>query len=254
MCRAFSCLVLPDTSVVWRFGMDSHEDLIKLADLKDDTINPKKMKFCRAEIAPKNDNYLAPDEWQLRIDQKLPTWWTSSHAEAAEKAHGEWMKELNKILIKKPIVHPFRDIQPPKKITKKHLDLLMAWVSMKDSMWDSVRASVWDSVKASVRDSVGKSVWNSVEDSMGASVGASVRASMWDSVWAYIGSFFNLPRSAWKYTENIKAKTYPFQPVVNLWMMGFVPSFDGKTWRLHGGKNGKVLWEGDERAFLKKEK
>ena len=228
MCQAFSCLVLPDTTVVWQFGMDSHEDLIKLANLKDDTTNPKKMKFCRAEIAPKNDNYLAPDEWQLRIDQKLPTWWTSSHAEAAEKAHREWMKKLNKILIKKPIVHPFQDIKPPKKITKKHIDLLKAWASM----GVSVRASVRDSVWASVGDSVGDSVWASMWDS--------VR----DSVGAYIGSFFNLPRSAWKYTENIKIETYPFQPVVDLWMMGLVPSFDGKTWRLHGGKNRKVLWEG----------
>ena len=234
MCQAFSCLVLPDTSVVWRFSMDSHEDLIELAKLKDDTINPKKMTFCRVEISPKNRNYIEPDKWVLKIDQEKPRWWTSEHAKAAEKAYGEWLKKLNAILIKKKIVHPFLDIKPPKKITKEHLGLLKIWASIGNSMRTSVRASVWDSVSASVGDSV----WASVGDSVG----------------AYIGSFFNLPQSAWKYTENIKAKTYPFQPVVNLWMMGLVASFDGKTWRLHGGKNGKVLWEGDERAFLKKEK
>ena len=278
MCQAFSCLVLPDTSVVWRFGMDSHEDLIKLAKLKDDTTNPKKMEFCRAELAPKNDNYLAPDEWQLRIDQKLPAWWTPNHAEAAEKAHGEWMKELNKILIKKPIVHPFRDIKPPRKITKKHLDLLKAWVSVRDSAWasikdsmkdragddvgDSVRYSIWVSVRVSVEDSVwasvGTSVWASVEDSVRNNAWASVRDSMGDgvgdSVWAYVGSFFNLPRSAWKYTEKIEVTGYPFQSAVDLWMMGLVSSFDGETWRLHGGKNGKVLWKGNKDVLLNKEK
>jgi len=212
--------------------MDSHEDLIKLANLKDDTVDPNKMTFCRTEISPKNSSYIKPDKWALKIDQEKPRWWTSEHAKAAEKAHGEWMKELNKILIKKPIVHPFRDIKPPKKITKKHLDLLKTWASVRDNVRDSVGDNVRDSVGVSVRDNVGDSVKNSVW------------VSVEDSVWAYAGSFFNLPRSVWKYTEKIKVKGYPFQSAVDLWMMGLVSSFDGRTWRLYGGKNGRVLWEG----------
>ena len=47
----------------------------------------------------------------------------------------------------------------------------------------------------------------------------------------------------WKYTENIPGEGYPFQPAVTLWEMGLVPSFDGRTWRLHGGPDGRVLWE-----------
>jgi len=252
--------------------MDSHEDLIKLANLKDDTVDPNKMTFCRTEISPKNSSYIKPDKWALKIDQEKPRWWTSEHAKAAEKAHGEWMKELNKILIKKPIVHPFRDIKPPKKITKKHLDLLKTWASVRDNVRDSVGDNVRDSVGVSVRDNVGDSVKNSVWVSVGDSVGDNVRDSVWvsvgnsvknsvwvsvgdsvknsvwvsveDSVWAYAGSFFNLPRSVWKYTEKIKVKGYPFQSAVDLWMMGLVSSFDGRTWRLYGGKNGRVLWEG----------
>ena len=85
--------------------------------------------------------------------------------------------------------------------------------------------------------------------SVGDSVGASVRDSVWDSVWAsvgaYTGSFFNLPREAWKYTENIKTNGYPFQPCVDLWERGLVPSFDGEVWRLHSGPNAKVIWEGE---------
>jgi hypothetical protein len=122
--------------------------------------------------------------------------------------------------------------------------------SVWDSVWDSVGSSLGSSVGASVRaslgSSVGASVWDSVWASLGSSVGASVWDSVWDSVGAYAGSFFSLPRSAWKYTENIKlpkGQTYPFQVAVDLWMMGLVPSFDGK-WRLHGGPDGKVLWEG----------
>lgn len=91
----------------------------------------------------------------------------------------------------------------PKKVTEKEIELLKQW----DSVWASVRASVKDSVGASVRDSVG------------------------DSVWAYISSFFK-----------IKYK-YDFSSCIKLWESGFVPSFDGKTWRLHSGKNAKIVYE-----------
>jgi hypothetical protein len=95
--------------------------------------------------------------------------------------------------------------------------------------WASVRDSVWDSVEDSVRDSVEDSVW------------ASVRASVWDSVedsvWAYISSLFpNTTR--WQYIDHEKGVN-PFQFAIALWRSGLVPSFDGKTWRLHN-KNGII--------------
>ena len=115
-------------------------------------------------------------------------------------------------------IHPFK-IKCPK-ITDKHIKLLKQW----DSVWASVR----DSVGGSVRDSV----WASVRDS--------VRGSVWDSVWAYIGSLFpNIKK--WEYI-NHKKGIYPFQPAVDLWRMGLVPSFDGKIWRLHGGLNGEIIY------------
>jgi len=81
-------------------------------------------------------------------------------------------------------------------------------------------------------------------DSVGASVGDSVGASVWDSVGAYTGSFSLLNRSDWKYCENIGCSGYPFEPLVKLWEMGIVPSFDGKIWRLHIGPNATILWKG----------
>ena len=80
----------------------------------------------------------------------------------------------------------------------------------------SVQASVWDSVWASVRDSV------------------------WASVWAYTSSFFAL--ETWKYIDHEPGKN-PYQPLIDLWNRGFVPSFDGKTWRLHQGEGAKVVYE-----------
>jgi len=87
--------------------------------------------------------------------------------------------------------------------------------------WASVRASVEASVRASVE----------------ASVGASVR----DSVGAYISSLFpNIIK--WKYIDH-KEKDNPFQSGIDLWKKGLVPSFDGSIWRLHGGKDAKILYK-----------
>ena len=73
--------------------------------------------------------------------------------------------------------------------------------------------------------------WVSVGDSVRASVRASVGDSVWDSVWVYISSFFDI-----KYQ-------YDFSPCVKLWESGLVPSYDGKTWRLHSGQNADVVYE-----------
>jgi hypothetical protein len=243
MCKAFSCVIGRDKTVTWRFGTDSHEDLIKIAGYKDDTLDPEKIEFCRIEISPKNRSYLEPDEWVFKIDMDVtPSWWSLAHKRACEREHKKWMKQLDKILVRKPIIHPFQ-ITPPEKITDEHIQLVREW----DSVWASVRASVWGSVVASVGESAWDSVWDSAWDSVWASVGASVGASAWDSVWAsvwaYAGTFFNIPRSGWTYTKNIP-EGYPFQPAVTLWEMGLVASFDGNKWRLHGGPDGRVLWEG----------
>jgi len=273
MCKAFSCIIEPDKKVTWKMGVDSHDKLLEIANLPDDTLDPAMIRFCRIQIAPKNGSYLEPDEWVFRIDMDVtPTWWTLDHKKACLKAHKLWLKELDKILVRKPIVYPF-EVKPPKEITEEHLVLLRewasVWTSMGASMWDSVGDSMWASMGASVGASVwasvgdyvwtsmGASVWTSVGDSMWDSVGDSMWdsmwASMWDSmwasvgdyVWAYYGSFFILSRNDWKYTEKIKTDQYPFLSAVKLWEMGLVPSFDGKRWKLHAHKDARVVWEGE---------
>ena len=131
-------------------------------------------------------------------------------------------------------VNPLRG--NPKKVTDKEIELLKNWASVRAS----VRASVWDSAWASVGDSVWASVGASVWDSVGASVWASVGDSVWDSVWAYVSSLFTIRK--WKYIDHEKGKN-PFQSSIDLWNSGFVPSHDGKTWRLHSGKNAKIVYE-----------
>jgi hypothetical protein len=96
--------------------------------------------------------------------------------------------------------------------------------SVRDLVGDSVRDLVWDLVGDSVRDLVWDSVWNSVRVSVG----------------AYISSFFDLKE--WKYIKHEPGEN-PFQPCIDLWEQGLVSSFDGKTWRLHGGEKAEILYE-----------
>ncbi len=297
MYKAFSCLIHKNRTVTWKFGIDSHDELIKLAGYKDDKSEAHELQFARVDIAPKNNDYINPEAvYIFKLDEEIkPSWWSDSYENKCWDAQEKWLEQLNKILVRKSIIHPFKITTP--EITYEHIALVREWASVRASVWASVRASVllsvgasvrdsvWDSVWNSVRDSVWNSVWDSVwdsvwnsvwnsvwasvrdsvwasvgasvRDSVWASVGASVRDSVWDSVWdsvrasvwdsvgAYYGSFFQLPRDAWKYTDTIKTDDYPFLPAVKLWEQGLVPSFDGKKWRLHGGKDAKVLWEGD---------
>jgi len=149
-------------------------------------------------------------------------------------------------LIIQPIFYPFK-YKKRKRVCQIDIELLKKWDSVRnsvgdsvwDSVWDSVGYSVWDSVGDIAWDSVRNSVWDSVWDSVGDSTWDSVRNSVWDSVVAYASSFFNL--SKWKYFK-YKKGVNPFKPCVDLWHRGIVPSFDGKTWRLHGYE-GKILKE-----------
>jgi hypothetical protein len=37
MCQAFSCIIDINKKVTWKFGVDSHTDLVKMAGYKDQT-------------------------------------------------------------------------------------------------------------------------------------------------------------------------------------------------------------------------
>ena len=123
-------------------------------------------------------------------------------------------------LIVKDIVNPINIIHSDE-VSEYEIDLLKKVIVVRNS----VRNSVGGSVGGSVRDSVGDSVWGSVRD----------------SIYAYVSSFFDLKK--WKYIEHKKGDN-PFQPYIDLWELGLIPSFDGKVWRLHNMSNdSKVIYE-----------
>jgi len=251
MCIAFSCIVDQVGKVTWKLGIDAHSALARVGGYQDRKLG----EFAKAEITPKNNDYLNPDEWVFRFDESpVPAWCGTHEKELCLAAHKKWLKQMDKIIIPHSVVRPFK-VTPPASIQPKHIRLLKKWASVVDSVVDRVGASVWhsvwhsvgdrvgDSVAASVVESVGHSLWHSVVESVGHSlwdsVVESVGPSVWDSVWAYTGSFFRIP--VWKYVKHHKGK-YPYQPLIALWKTGIVPSFDGTTWRLHGGPKAAVLF------------
>jgi hypothetical protein len=235
MCKAFSGIVdITGQKVTWKLGVDSHTDLVRLAGYKDSTADPKLMEFAKIEITPKNGDYLNPDKWVYKVDESpAPIWIGREHEDACRKAHANWLKQLDKFIIRHPMVNPFKLTAP--EVGPKQIALLQKW----DSVWDSVWASVGDSVWASVGASVGASLWAPAWASVGNSVWDSVRNSVGASVGAYTGSFLKIP--VWKYVKHPKGK-YPYQPLVDLWNQGFVPSFDGTTWRLHAGPKAAIVY------------
>ena len=46
----------------------------------------------------------------------------------------------------------------------------------------------------------------------------------------------------WKYIKYEVGKN-PFQSYIDLWNRGFIFSFDGKTYRLHSGKDADIVYE-----------
>lgn len=244
MCNAFSCLIHKNKTVTWKFGVDSHEDLIRIANYVDDKYDPD---FARVEISPTDGDYLNPDsKYVFKLDEgRQPSWWSVSYENKCWDEQEKWLSKLNKILIRKKIVHPFK-ISPPE-ITDEHIKLLKEWYSVGGLACCSVADSVFYSVGESVSDSVGDLIFESVGESIVNAVGESVRGSgclsIWSAIKAYYGSFFSLPRESWKYTSDIKTDEYPFISLVKLWELGLVPSFFDKVCRLHGGKDAKVLFE-----------
>ena len=237
MCNAFSC-VATRNKVNWKAGMDSHEKFKRKFNLDDSKLG----NLVPIEILPNQSYkypYLHPEKkWTLKFDSNsgvAPDWWKSSNERMCWDAFESWKKKVYSGIDLKGILNPINPFQLPavKKVTKVQVKLLMEWAFV----WDSVGTSIWNFMK----DSTGTSVWDSIWDSVWNPMKRSVMVSAWgsgismenfgNSVWAYISSFF--PKNKFK-TD--------FSSCIKLWKMGLVPSFDGKTCRLHTGKDAHVIY------------
>ena len=258
MCKPASMVIIPKNKVIWSEKTDSHYEIIKEFDLRE-TDRLKNPAVVPVEITPPNGDLSLPlEKWKFSVDfagfkRELPDWWDAEKAEKeARAALPHWAEHKLKGWKVKEAFHPIRPFKrkPVDMSRDELLDLVQKWDSVRASVGDSVKASVkasveasvWASVEASVEasvwDSVEASVWDSVGASVEASVWDSVGASVWDSVEAYTGSLFHNIKK-WQYTD-IKN---PWRALRKLWISGYVPSFDGKTWRLHAHADARIVFE-----------
>ena len=207
MCEFFSC-VSDGKGKIWYFDYEIRQKIIK-CELDYSTDSHSSI----ADYFKLNEDRLNKYEYNpltkvFTVDQISAK--RDDRNVVKEQVRGIDFKELVPELIIKKIKNPlFKRVG---EVTKQDIKNLRKW----DSVWDSVGGSVRGSVGGSVRDSV------------------------LDSVRCYTSSFFRLNK--WRYID-YKENENPFQPCIDLWERGFVPSFDGKTWRLHKGKNATICYE-----------
>ena len=165
--------------------------------------------------------------------------------EVEEKVKALDFKTICEPLIIKPIVYPFK--VKNNGLEDRHVGVLKEWAKAGEieagSVCKTVRGTVGDSVWGLIRDTVGCLVFNSFLGSMRDATIGSIR----QITYAYISSFFNLEK--WKGINNAPYKN-PFQSTIDLWEEGFVPSFDGKVWRLHSGENAEIVYEISEDELM----
>jgi len=247
MCNPASMIVARKNRAVFSAKTDRHRGIISEFKLGE-TDRLGAIDLVPVEITPPGGNLSTPlSKWRFSVDygeykRELPEWWDADKAESACRAKlPEWAEtRLKGWKLKEAFspIHPFK--MEPKDMTRDELlALVVQWGSVCNSVWGSVCNSVGDSVCNSVWDSVCNSVWDSVRDSVWDSVRDSVRDSVWDSVRGYIGSLFHGIKE-WKHLDGVKN---PWRSIRKLWISGYVPSFDGKIWRLHAHADARVVFE-----------
>ena len=93
MCRLKSGIILKDQVFVPDY--DSHTDMLKELNIKDNEINAKTL-FVRAELSPINDNIFSDiSTWQFNIDQDiLPDWFIYEYdKQRMISVVKEWLKD-----------------------------------------------------------------------------------------------------------------------------------------------------------------
>ena len=149
MCNDFSGYVTQSHQVIWKRGVSSHDQLYSMfvdnyPELKEGT--KRAVKF---EITP-DAGYLHPEKsWTFRIDESdTPEWFVASHESEAMRAHKQWKKEVYDLINLKEARSPINPLTIKHKPTKKDIELLKEWDSVRASVRASVGASVWASVRA----------------------------------------------------------------------------------------------------------
>jgi hypothetical protein len=253
---AFAAILAEDGTVYWQPGIDSWEKLIAANNLVEDgTVLKVQVLPASAEAYP----YLHPDsEWELHIDGDTPSWYGPDGERAIMDAFGEW----------KSYVYDFDldgfwawfDTLPvePLTPTEDDIDLLRQWARYKadpanadnkgaDDAYPWAGDSIFNDAAQYLNDRFGEiygqcpgpTVVRGIE-ATGVTLDAATEDKVGSSVGEkeFLGIFFT-NTTRWSASGSAD---YPYQAIAELWKRGFIPSFDGTTWRLSSGHEGSIVY------------
>lgn len=200
---------------------DSHSEICAFYDLDCDMVN-------KYEYNPLT-KWLMVDQINNKDDAVL----------SRNKVQRLNFKKIMEPLIIKKAINPL-NMKKQKIGIKGALRLLRKWVIVRDSIEGIIMDHLWRSTLSSIycciADAIATSVMDLITDFFKAHIKVydweHVQDSAFNFVWAYKTSFLQIKCN------------YDLSPAIKLWEAGYVPSYDGTTWRLHG-YNGQSLWEGD---------
>jgi len=167
-------------------------------------------------------------------------------------------------------------------VDKHDIKLLKNWILTTNSVitgldarftndvWDAVFKSIFQPNFDAIQEPLYELIFNNIGMPLSHSICEQIQlsikkpnidsifSSIWDLVAAYIGTMF--PNTVEWWCIDYKEGKYPFQAGVDLWKRGLIPSCDGdieddnNIWRLHGGKNADLLWEGKQHTLIGKKR
>lgn len=258
--QAFTLLLDASGQTYYQAGMDKTDELVKKFGvmLSDSLIS--------VSVIPDPDSdvkypYLYPDKvnWVIAINGDTPSWYNDDSKTAIMSAFEDWKAVAYDFDLEGFLAYfdtlPM-EAQTP---TDEEISLLKEWAVFKnDPANDDLKyaddsepwagSSIWEDAASYLNDTFGEvygqcpgptvvkgitalgiTLDTATEDKVGSSVGEKEALGIW---------FTNTTK--W---EKSGDSTYPYAPVAKLWQKGFIPSFDGTTWRLSSGKEGTIVYE-----------
>jgi hypothetical protein len=135
------------------------------------------------------------------------------------------------------LVNPF---EIENSLSDRDLDNFYQWARFISKSKLTLWAVVWHSIKEHCSSKEWETAWIQLQSYMGKSIEKSMTYVQWclDGEYAHTACIAGYVASFFPQVPNDE-----FKPAAELWKRGFVPSYDGTTWRLHAGKDAKIICE-----------
>lgn len=265
--QAFTVLISKTGKTYYQAGIDKVSELEEKFNVKtgDDLIAVHMIPKPTSTEEQKYPYLFPASNWALTFTGDEPSWWTSDLEEKVQTAFKEWKKVAYNFDLQGFLDYFSTLPSTAQKPTAEDIALLKEWAIYKNSSDSDTKYakngtvwagdSIWNDAAQYLNDKFGEvygqcpgptavkgitalgiTLDKATEDKVGSSVGEKEFLGIW---------FTNT--TEWDATGT---STYPYEAIAKLWKKGFIPSFDGTTWRLSSGKDGEIVYSITEKEIL----